>query len=104
MSRFEQAQTPKLPHRGSRATLTPDHLLDTPLSALLAELDVTLDDSEIADPGFTGAAVVTQDRIVLSMRLGQPPCERDAIARLLLGQALNVPLPPLPGPYRITEM
>ncbi|MEU9288432.1 hypothetical protein AB0D57_27990 [Streptomyces sp. NPDC048275] len=58
----------------------------------------------ITDRNFTGAAVVTRDRVVLSMKPGQPHGERDAVARALLGQVLNVPLSPLPGPYRTTEV
>ncbi|MDX2765583.1 hypothetical protein, partial [Streptomyces europaeiscabiei] len=79
-------------------------LVDAPLLDLLAQLDVTLDESSITDPEFTGAAVVTRDGVVLSMRSGQPDWERDAVARVLLSRVHNVPLSPLPEPYRITEV
>jgi hypothetical protein len=35
---------------------------------------------------------------------GRPVWEREAVARALLGDALGVPLPPLPSPYRLTEL
>ncbi|MEU6093474.1 hypothetical protein [Streptomyces sp. NPDC047079] len=95
MSKSERVQTSTLPPGDSKMALTAEHLLDTPLPELLAELDVTLDESPITDPGFTGSAVVTRDRVVLSMRSGQPHWERTAVARALLGRALNVPLSPL---------
>ncbi|NNN34089.1 hypothetical protein HLK59_27745 [Streptomyces sp. S3(2020)] len=84
--------------------LSPERLLDAPLPELFAELNVTLDESSITDPNFTGAAVVTRDRVILSMRVGQPHWERDAVARVLLGRVLDVLLSPLPEPYRISEV
>ncbi|MFI9569723.1 hypothetical protein [Streptomyces rishiriensis] len=104
MNTFDQVQTPTLPPGDSQVALSPGHLLDAPLLDLLAELDVTLDESSITDPEFTGAAVVTRDGVVLSMRSGQPDWERDAVARVLLSRVHNVPLSPLPEPYRITEV
>jgi hypothetical protein len=88
----------------TKRVLSPQRLLDAPLAELLAELDVTLDESPITDPSFSGAAVVTRDRLILSMRPGQPESERDAVARALLGRVLGVPLSPLPEPYRISEV
>ncbi|WP_328938632.1 hypothetical protein OG288_29250 [Streptomyces tauricus] len=88
----------------AQKVLSPQRLLNAPLPELLAELDVTLDESSIVDPSFTGAAVVTQDRVILSMRPGQLDSERDAVARALLGHVLGVPLSPLPEPYRISEV
>ncbi|MFD8132453.1 hypothetical protein [Streptomyces mirabilis] len=104
MSRLDRVQTSTLPLGVSQVVLTPEHLLDAPLPDLFAELDITLDESSIADPNFTGAAVVTRDRVVLSMRSGQPDWERDVVARALLGRVLNVPLSPLPELYRFTEV
>ncbi|MFF5548880.1 hypothetical protein [Streptomyces olivaceoviridis] len=104
MTRFDQVEMSKLPTDYDQLVMTPGHLLDAPLPELLAELDVTLDESSITDPSFTGAAMVTRDRVILSMRAGQPDWERDAVARALLGRALDVPLPPLPKPYRISEV
>jgi hypothetical protein len=97
-------QTSKPPTGFAQLMLRPEHLLDAPLSELLAELDVTLDESSITDPNFTGAAVVTREHVMLSMRAGQPDWERDAVARALLGRVLDVPLPPLPEPYRMSEV
>lgn len=104
MTKFDQVQTSKLPTGYAQLTLSPERLLNAPLPDLLAELDVTLDESSITDPNFTGAAVVTRDRVILSMRAGQPDCVRDAVARALLGRVLDVPLSPLPEPYRMSEV
>lgn len=104
MRRHDEAPTSKRTTDYAQKTLSPQRLLDAPLPELLAELDVTLDQSSITDPSFTGAAVVTQDRLILSMRPGQPDPERDAVARALLGRVLGVPLSPLPEPYRMSEV
>lgn len=85
--------------------MTPDELFGAPLPQLLAKLDVTLDESTITDERFRGgAAVVARDRLFLSMPPGQPSWERDALVRALLGKVLNVPLSPLPEPYRLMEV
>ncbi|MFC8128115.1 hypothetical protein [Streptomyces sp. NPDC057302] len=104
MPRSDQVQTSAPAPDVSQVALSPERLLDTPLLDLLAEVDITLEESSITDPGFTGAAVVTQDRVVLAMRSGQPDWERDNVARALLSRVLNVPLASLPEPYRITEV
>ncbi|MFJ6929887.1 hypothetical protein ACIQUP_21580 [Streptomyces nigra] len=104
MTRHDEAQTPMGTTDYAQKALTPRDLLDAPLDELLAELDVTLEESSITDPSFTGAAVVTRDRLILSMRTGQPDTERDVVARALLGRVLGVPLSPLPEPYRMSEV
>ncbi|MFD4508037.1 hypothetical protein [Streptomyces sp. NPDC058457] len=104
MTRFDQVQTSKLPTGYAQLVLSPQRLLGAPLPELLAELDVTLDESSITDPSFTGAAMVTRDGVILSMRPGQPDWERDAVARALLGHVLDMPLLPLPEPYRMSEV
>lgn len=81
-----------------------DHLLSAPLPQLLAEVGAELVESSITDEGFTGAAVVAEGRVLLSMPPGRPDWERDAVARALLGDVLRVPLPPLPSPYTLTEL
>lgn len=88
-----------------RPVISPTHLLDAPLPQLLDELGVELVESSITEPEFTGYVFAKPgDRLVLSMRRGQPEWERDVIARALLGDALRVPLPPLPAPYALTEL
>lgn len=104
MTRHDEAQTPMWTTDYAQKVLSPQHLLDAPLAELLAELNVTLDESSITDSSFTGAAVVTRDRLILSMRPGQLESERDAVARALLGRVLGVPLSPLPEPYRMSEV
>jgi hypothetical protein len=84
--------------------LSTDHLLDTPLPQLLAEfaVDVSVLDT---DPGFTGGAYVRSDGSVLFVRpAGRPEAEWEIVARAMLGQALHVPMPPLPDLYELTEM
>jgi hypothetical protein len=79
--------------------------LDAPLDDLLLELDVELHLSQITDPGFVGAVVVRRDgSLLLSMPPGRPQLERDTAARAMLGQAIGVPLGPLPEPYQLTEL
>ncbi|AZM54015.1 hypothetical protein DMA15_16735 [Streptomyces sp. WAC 01529] len=104
MRRHDEAPISKRTTDYAQKVLSPQHLLETPLPELLAELDVTLDQSSITDPRFTGAAFVAQDRLFLSMRPGQPDSERDAVARALLGRVIGVPLSPLPEPYRMSEV
>jgi hypothetical protein len=84
--------------------ITTDRLLDTPLPQLLAELDVELVESGITEYGFTGYAHREGGRLLLAMRPGQPAAERDCVARALLGCALGIPMPPLPEPYRLSDL
>ncbi|WP_432190162.1 hypothetical protein [Streptomyces sp. Tue6028] len=89
----------------ARRPVTVDRLLDAPLDDLLVELGVELHLSQITDPGFVGAVVVRHDgSLILSMPPGRPRLERDAAARAMLGQAIGVPLGPLPEPYQLTEV
>lgn len=84
-------------------TPTVDYLMDTPLEQLLAEFGVDVSELPIPDPGFTGGTYVREDGSMLfAMRLGQPAAEREMIARAMLGEALRVPMPELPEPYRLT--
>lgn len=82
--------------------VTPDHLLDTPLPQLLADLDVVLVDSSITDAGFYGAVVERRDgQLILTMPRGRPVFERDTVARMLLGEALGFGSAPVPEPLRM---
>jgi hypothetical protein len=84
---------------------TTDHLLDTPLPQLLAEFRVDVSELPIDEPGFTGGTYIRGDGSMLfAMREGQPAAEREMIARAMLGEALRVPMPPLPEPYRLTVL
>lgn len=79
--------------------LSPERLLDAPLSELLDELDVSLVDSSITDAGFFGAVVQRRDgQLVLAMPSGRTDFERDTTARMLLGEALGVEMAPPPSP------
>jgi hypothetical protein len=71
---------------------------------LLAEFDVELREYPPTDLPPCGYAVVRGGRIGLRMPAGQSWKVRDMMARSMLGQALRVPMPPLPAPYRLSEM
>ncbi|MCX5338120.1 hypothetical protein [Streptomyces sp. NBC_00140] len=82
-----------------------DHLMDTPLQQLVEELHITLDESSITDPGFTGYAYVTRDEVVVALPPNRSELEHDCMARYLIGTAFRVDgMPPLPGPWQITDM
>ncbi|MER7053431.1 hypothetical protein [Streptomyces sp. NPDC000351] len=81
-----------------------DHLMDAPLSQLLAEHNVDVVEIEAA-PGFTGGTFRRLDGSMLFVRpAGRPVAEWEITARALLGRALRVPLPPLPAPFEVTEV
>jgi hypothetical protein len=83
---------------------TVDHLMDTPLPQLLAEFGVEVSTLE-TDAGFTGGAYVRADGSLLFVRpAGRPAAEWEMIARSMLGRALRVPMPELPGLYELTEL
>jgi hypothetical protein len=70
----------------------------------LAELDVALVDSSIADAGFFGAVVQRRDgQLVLAMPSGRSVFERDTAARMLLGEVLGVDCAPIPEPLRMAH-
>ncbi|AZM56897.1 hypothetical protein DMA15_33560 [Streptomyces sp. WAC 01529] len=81
-----------------------EYLLDTPLPDLLAALNVKVC-SRDGGPRFTGGACVGEDGSVLLVRpVGRPAAEWKMVARSMLGAALRVSMPPLPEPYRLTEL
>lgn len=88
----------------ARRRTTTDYLLHTPLPRLLAELDVELMESSITDPKFTGTAIRDGALTVLALPPDRAESERDMIVRHLLGTVFRVPMPDLPGEYRITEL
>ena len=96
--------TPERPVRKRAASVTTADLLDTPLPQLLADVGARLVESSICEPGFTGYVWREGGRLLLAMRPGQPAVERDCVARALLGGALGVPMPPLPEPYRLSDL
>lgn len=92
------------PARLTPPALSTDHLLDTPLPQLLAEFAVDVSIVE-ADPGFTGGAYVRGDDSLLFVRpASRPEVEWEIVARAMLGQALRVPMPPMPDLYELTEL
>lgn len=88
----------------ARPALSTDHLLDTPLDDLLAELNVELFESSITDAGFLGALVERRDGSrILSMPAGRSPFERDTAARMLLAEGLGLTAPPVPTPLEVAH-
>lgn len=84
---------------------SPDHLLDAPLEALLAEFNVAVSVLSIPDRAFTGGTAVRKDGSMLFVRpAGRSETEWEIVARAMLGQALRVPLPDLPDLYQLTEL
>ncbi len=82
-----------------------DFLMDAPLSQLVSELHVTLDESSITDAGFTGYAYVTRDEVVVSLPPNRSEFEHDCMARYLIGTVFHVDgMPELPAPFQITDM
>ncbi|MFJ1604153.1 hypothetical protein ACIOHS_12385 [Streptomyces sp. NPDC088253] len=82
-----------------------DYVMDAPLRQLVDELHVILDESSITEPGFTGYAYVTSDRVVVSLPPNRSELEHDCMARYLIGSAFKVDgLPPLPDMFQITDM
>lgn len=82
-----------------------ERLLTAPLHDLFDELDVELVESDIDDEGFFGAAFVLREGgIVLSMPADRSMTERNVIARGLLGNALRIPVPPLPDSLDFSEL
>jgi len=87
------------------ASVTPDHLMDTPLPQLLAELGVSLSVIPIEDPSFCGYLVARGERVdTVVVSSSWSELVQDSMARAMLGVALRVPLPPLPEPFEVTEL
>lgn len=88
----------------NRSTPTTDDLLDIPLPQLLADLGIELLERPAADVPPCGYAVIRGGSIALRMPVGQNRWEREMIARSMIGNALRVPMPELPEPFRLSEM
>ncbi|GGV91796.1 hypothetical protein [Streptomyces massasporeus] len=85
--------------------VSPDYLLDAPLTQLLAETGVELVDSSIADREFFGAVVQRKNGdVLLAMPTGRSELEHDTVARYLLAQIFDVDVPKLPAPIVTTEV
>lgn len=97
-------QVLRAPEPGGSSAPSRAYLLHTPLPQLLAELEVELVVSTITEPGFTGHVMRDGGLTVLALPPERSDWERDMIVRHLLGTAFDVPMPPLPGDYRITEL
>ncbi|MFJ9037945.1 hypothetical protein ACIRF8_15300 [Streptomyces sp. NPDC102406] len=84
---------------------TTDDLLDTPLTELLAELDVELIEfTPSPDYPPCGYAIARGGRVGLRLPAGQNRWEREMVARSMIGSALRVPMPELPAPFELSEM
>ena len=88
----------------SCVTPTVDHLMDAPLDALLTEFGVDVAEID-GEPAFTGGAYVrNDDSLVFVKPARRPAAEWELMARAMLGEALHVPMPDLPEPYRLTVL
>ncbi|WP_086564651.1 hypothetical protein [Streptomyces africanus] len=86
------------------AELSVAQLMDTPLQQLVDELHVTLDESSITDPEFTGYMYATRKTVVVSLPPNRSELEHDCMARYFIGRAFHVKgLPPLPEPFAVTD-
>ncbi|MET8481307.1 hypothetical protein ABZV68_29630 [Streptomyces clavifer] len=79
-------------------SITVEELFHTPLVELLTQLNAEIGDASITDPNFYGVVVIRAGHpILLLMPVGRTEFERDTVARKLLGDAIGLDLPPLPG-------
>ncbi|MFI7339379.1 hypothetical protein ACIBUY_15740 [Streptomyces sp. NPDC050085] len=75
-------------------------ILDTPLTKLLGELNVVLDESSITDAHFYGAVIKSRaGRVSLLMPPRRSEPERDTVARSLLSHFFDAGLDDLPAPF-----
>lgn len=83
---------------------SPDHLLTAPLPQLYAELgvDVKEQPADLLPP--CGFVKLEDGRLRMRLPLGQNRWEREMVARSMIGEALRVPMPPLPEPYQLSEL
>lgn len=89
----------------SAASVTPDHLMDTPLPQLLAELNIALSVIPIEDPTFCGYILARGERVdTVVVSSAWSELVQDSMARAMLGVAFRVPLPPLPEEFAVTEL
>ncbi|MER5259729.1 hypothetical protein [Streptomyces sp. NPDC002855] len=81
------------------------HLMGAPLSQLVDELRVDIEESSITDAGFTGTAVIAGGEVIIWLPPNRPEVERDLMTRHLIADAFGVDgMPPLPEPYRTTDI
>lgn len=87
-----------------QADITADHLLTAPLPQLYAELNVDVKErpADLLPP--CGFAKLEDGRLLMRLPLGQNRWEREMVARSMIGEALRVPMPPLPEPYQLSEL
>ncbi|MFJ8208135.1 hypothetical protein [Streptomyces sp. NPDC096033] len=97
LSKPAQPQLRLLP--GDRPTV--DYVFDTPLAEMLAELNVEVVTSEIADAGFFGCVVVRQDRTFVMLSPNLNEFEADFFTRYLTAQAYRLDMSPLPTPFDV---
>lgn len=97
------APTAHAPASYATPALSPERVLDAPLSDLLADAGAEIVDSSITDRGFFGAVVQRKSgETYLSMPMGRSDLERDTVARYLIAQIFDVDLPRLPEPFVTT--
>lgn len=82
-----------------------EHLMGAPLQLLIDELHVDVEESSITSPGFTGVVTSAYGEVIVWLPPNRSDSERDLMTRHLLGAAFRVDgMPPLPEPYRTTDL
>ncbi|MBL3670264.1 hypothetical protein JL475_30670 [Streptomyces sp. M2CJ-2] len=77
---------------GQRNTLTEEQVCDLPMDELLAQVDVTLDTTEINEPGFFGYSTVhASGRATVYIPSQAGDLERDIATRFLVTKFLGLP-------------
>ncbi|NXY98795.1 hypothetical protein HYE82_31335 [Streptomyces sp. BR123] len=101
--------SPTLPSSGQQPALrlvpgrrpTIDYVFDAPLAEMLAELNVEVAPSEIADAAVFGYAEVRGSRIVVKLSPNLSEFEADFFTRYLTAQAYRLEMTPLPTPFDV---
>ena len=93
----------QVPVAESAAALTPEQVCDLPMGDLLAQVDVTLDTTEINEPGFFGYTTVhNSGRATIYLPSQASDLERDIATRYLITQYLGLPTHLFPGVLQVT--
>jgi len=83
--------------------LTPEQVCDLPMGDLLAQVDVTLDTTEINEPKFFGyIAIHDSGRATVYLPSQASDLQRDIAARFLITQYLGLPTHLFPDVLQVT--
>lgn len=86
------------------AELTPQQVCDLPMAVLLAQVNGSLDTTEINEPKFLGYVTITgSGRITIHTPDGLGDDTRDAAIRYLITQHLGLPADLFPDVFQVTR-